>query len=255
MRVKRQILARTRTWKRFFIRVLVVLLVFSLLGFLYAVFNSDLLRVKNLACFIGEERCSQELWAGIFNLVSGKPIISLSENLLEKKIKDKYPQFEGAEIKLKSFNSLIIRLEEKQPFALFNFESQPEMAWLVDRTGIVLGETTGGAGFPEVSVKNLGEIKISEGIDLRQSSLESALEILGILPEKGIEIKTALIEKEKDKMEIRASGWSALFSLNKDGKTQVDSLQLILSRAKIEGTLPGLIDLRFEKPVISFIQN
>jgi len=41
-----------------------------------------------------------------------------------------------------------------------------------------------------------------------------------------------------------------LFNGEKDVGVQLDSLQLILSRAKIEGKTIKKIDLRFDKPVI-----
>ena len=42
------------------------------------------------------------------------------------------------------------------------------------------------------------------------------------------------------------------FSLNKDLTSQVASLQFVLSRNKIEGRKPSIIDLRFEKPILKF---
>lgn len=45
---------------------------------------------------------------------------------------------------------------------------------------------------------------------------------------------------------------TVFFSLDKDLFSQVISLQFILSRSKIEGKLPKLVDLRFRKPVISY---
>jgi len=43
-----------------------------------------------------------------------------------------------------------------------------------------------------------------------------------------------------------------LFNLTKDVNEQLDSLQLISSRAKIEGKQITRIDLRFDKPVIAY---
>lgn len=55
--------------------------------------------------------------------------------------------------------------------------------------------------------------------------------------------------------EIQASfsgSLTALFSSEKELTSQVISLQFILSRSKIEGKLPKLVDLRFDKPVILY---
>ena len=43
-----------------------------------------------------------------------------------------------------------------------------------------------------------------------------------------------------------------LFSKEKEYASQVASLQFILSRSKIEGKIPQKIDLRFDKPVLTY---
>lgn len=48
------------------------------------------------------------------------------------------------------------------------------------------------------------------------------------------------------------SGEEIMFSAKKDIQTQVSSLQLILSRLKIEGKRFLRLDMRFDKPVIVF---
>lgn len=48
------------------------------------------------------------------------------------------------------------------------------------------------------------------------------------------------------------SGIPVYFGLKEDLEVQVVSLQFILRRAKIEGKLPKVVDLRFEKPVVSY---
>lgn len=47
----------------------------------------------------------------------------------------------------------------------------------------------------------------------------------------------------------------AVFSSNKDANLQIDSLQQVLAKAKIDATKISKIDLRFDKPVIVFKQQ
>ena len=49
-------------------------------------------------------------------------------------------------------------------------------------------------------------------------------------------------------------GQLAIFSSKKDKEEQVDSLQQVISKAKIESAKIAKIDLRFDKPVISYRQ-
>lgn len=45
---------------------------------------------------------------------------------------------------------------------------------------------------------------------------------------------------------------TAIFDLEGEMQKQLDSLQFILRRAKIEGRLPAVIDLRFLQPVLKY---
>ncbi|MDP3954862.1 MAG: hypothetical protein Q8Q15_00675 [bacterium] len=56
----------------------------------------------------------------------------------------------------------------------------------------------------------------------------------------------------EDMAEANVSGVKVLFNLEGDVQEQVVSLQFILSRAKMDGKLPKVIDLRFAKPVVSY---
>lgn len=65
-------------------------------------------------------------------------------------------------------------------------------------------------------------------------------------------LKPESLKKEGEEIVASIAGILVFFNLKEDLTTQVVSLQLILSRAKIEGRAPRLIDLRFSKPVVSY---
>jgi hypothetical protein len=60
------------------------------------------------------------------------------------------------------------------------------------------------------------------------------------------------VEEKEKLVVIFTSDWQAHFLLDKKPKTRVDSLQLILKQTKIEGQVPKIIDLKFDKPIIKF---
>lgn len=72
------------------------------------------------------------------------------------------------------------------------------------------------------------------------------------LLENGIE----LVERpifNGEKIEASVSGGTKIFfGPDKDESAQISSLQLLLTRFRIEGRKPIIIDLRFDKPVIRF---
>lgn len=65
-------------------------------------------------------------------------------------------------------------------------------------------------------------------------------------------LKPESLKREGEEITASISGITVLFNFREDLTAQVVSLQLILSRAKIEGRLPRSIDLRFSKPVVSY---
>ena len=65
--------------------------------------------------------------------------------------------------------------------------------------------------------------------------------------------KTWSIKSLDESFEATLSGnLFVLFSKEKEYASQVASLQFILSRSKIEGKIPQKIDLRFDKPVLTY---
>ncbi len=72
-----------------------------------------------------------------------------------------------------------------------------------------------------------------------------------LLQASGLEIEA--IKSLDESFEATLSGnLLVLFSKEKEYSNQVASLQFILSRSKIEGKIPQKIDLRFDKPVLTY---
>lgn len=78
-----------------------------------------------------------------------------------------------------------------------------------------------------------------------EEKLEETLLMLGF--------ETESIKSLDESFEVTLSGnLLVLFSREKEYASQVASLQFILSRSKIEGKIPQKIDLRFDKPVLTY---
>jgi len=67
------------------------------------------------------------------------------------------------------------------------------------------------------------------------------------------DLKPQKIKEENNQAEIiLEEAILAVFTLEKPVSSQVASLQMILNRFKIEGKKPKKVDLRFEKPIVTF---
>lgn len=247
-----------------------------MLLFFFLLFKSALFRVKKLTCFLNESRCSPEIWGRVFSAVVDQPVIFLSENYLVKTIKENYPQIKAVKVKIIFPRTLRVDLTEYKPIALLRIEKgdelvfpprvnleevvekykkddfSPDSFWVISEEGVVLKKASSKTSLPRVFLKTKEENEMHDGLDLNQFSWGVSLPVLNLLAANGLDFELVIGEEETNQLLVLGTTWQALFSLEKEIGSQVGSLQLILSRAKIEGKLPRLVDLRFDKPVISF---
>lgn len=236
--------------------------------------RTDLFRVKEVVCFNGGGRCSPVVWAGIFNLASQKPLFLLSPSRLEQEIVQAFPQFEKAKIAVFSLRRIEVKLDERSSLAEIFFvpedgsflETDPESinqkfqqlrstvmsSWLVARGGIILREGSEEKDLPRLFLATKETLAVSRGMKLADYSFGAVFEALEELEKRGIVVCEGLIE-EKDNLALFLLADNQVFlSLGKDPVLQVDSLQAIFKQAKIEGKRLRIVDLRFNKPVVSF---
>lgn len=99
---------------------------------------------------------------------------------------------------------------------------------------------------------------IDLGLDFNRDSLQSPV----IIPSENDTLKKMLSAADltpdstteiDNTIQASYSGdLTVYFSKVNDLKLQVDSLHFIFSRAKIEGRQPKIVDLRFDRPVVSY---
>lgn len=83
-------------------------------------------------------------------------------------------------------------------------------------------------------------------------SNDQITELTNILTERNISVEFPLILTESAILAKTADGEEFWFSVNKEFTPQVDSLQIILARLKIEGKKIKKVDLRYERPVVLY---
>lgn len=258
---KRLTLPGTKRKKRLAFRKILWVIFFILLFFAGGLFwRSDLLRFRRLDCFLENQPCPQETWAGIFDLITGRSLLSFSRPALEEKISRKYPQFSQATAKIVFPDKLTVSLRARDPLLLTAWLSSlpPEGSpsaelWLADWEGIVLEKSLSPSSLPVVFFLSPSPPPLSVGFDFRRYQLEKVFILSRLLLEKGLVFTIGQTEVKEQKLTVRlASGPQVTFSLEKDGSSQVGSLQLILARAKMEQKTFRSADLRFAKPVVVF---
>lgn len=242
----------SRRLKRKFLKPGIRIVIFSLLvvGLTFWL-RSDFWRVRRISCQLNDQDCPPELKAELIQLSQAERILFLSSAKIIEKIEANHSELSRVQIKKRLPDELIFWLKIREPWAAITIEDSPENEFYhVDQEGTLLAKTNSPAGLPLILVEQLPELEIGE--KLEQPGISKALFALMDLQLRPFEPKRVKIVSERE-MEIQLNDQiRVILSLRKNLKDQLDSLQLIFSRTKIEGKQPGDIDLRFDKPVITY---
>lgn len=207
--------------------------------------EGDFLKIKTVSCRIDENECPPELKSPLTDYFLGKNIFLVGIRDLEKDLGEKYPWIEK-QTAVKIFpDRLDFRFTNRQILAAIAGDSFA----LVDESGLVVKISKSSGDYPVVSL--LSKVSIALGQRIDQPSLAETLQILKHLRLRLLEPKRAEIGPPGKITIWFRDGSQAVFSSENDIIRQLDSLQLILNRTKMEGKQFKKIDLRFDKPVIS----
>jgi len=265
---------RQRNRRRFFKELFLFCLLMALLTGGYLFFKSNFLRIQKVECFFDGQRCSNQVWAGVFEILKGKSSVSISQQSFLSALKEKYPYVRNAEIEIRSPRAVVVKLEKRVAIGNFVFISdfplftqlplKPSLElkkisgltgypnWQVDENGVIFSSNQANNQLPLILLVPEKAVKVESGAQIQSYFQADIINLLIHLAESSLQPDTVIVSEEKNIAGIISSGWEALISTEKEIVFQVDSLQLILGRAKIEGRLPKLVDLRFNKPVVSY---
>lgn len=225
--------------------MLVGVLVSIIAGGYYLIFKSDFLVIKKIDCRVenktslaDEKRWCEEVERRLLGrriFYSNRPAVA---DELEKKFLpvgevsfiNHYPQTVGVVIK------------ERQPVAKVSLPGG--LPFLIDREGVLYSEVVN-------DVKDLKSVILDLGFDLSLGQkMESSVISL-------IELREPVVESIKyvssEGIEVTADpGLVILFSRKKSISSQIEVLNLMVKRYRIEGQGLKKVDLRFDKPVVVY---
>jgi len=170
-------------------------------------------------------------------------IFLINGEKLAETLKEKYPCIKNIEVQKKFFTTLKVTLEVSQPLVK------------IANSNLFL---TGEGLVVEANIKDKptfylpGNSQVILGNKVEDESLLKVLEITAGLIKSDFTAQDLRILDKDSFAAFSQQENVVIFSLKKDAITQVDSLQLVLSKAKIDGTKIAKIDLRFDKPVIVY---
>lgn len=209
--------------------------------------NSPLFKIKRIECLKLDFPCLPEE-TGFFTSLLGKNIFFIPVNYYEREVRNASIKIKKIEIKRILPDK--IRVELTPRVAIANLTSDQKDFFIVDEDCFVFENQQ--QPLPNLPLILFDEkFALSTGVFFK-GKVENILELIVQLKRKlinsnlvkltGIDVITLVLDEKI----------IATLSARKDYSEQLDSLQLILSRSKIEGKLPKKIDLRFGKPVVIY---
>ncbi len=249
---KKSIFRRRLFW--FFLLFLIIILVFS-----YFLFFSDKFYVKKIKV-TGNEKIATEdikkivsdkLSRNFFDIIKTRSIFLIPEKEIRNKILKDYPKIGNVEIKRKLFDTLILKIEERKPMALF---CQGNECFLIDKNGVIFESS-------KTTPKEL-EIRLFEkrqNLSLPRKIITKKILGLILKIEKNLKEKFDVTTKEvftdqKEKLNFKTvQGWKIYFNLEKDIDLQITKLNLLLEKeiSPEERKILNYIDLRFSRVFVS----
>jgi len=231
-------------WKKWF-KLLAFL---SLITLLFFWLRSDFWAVKKINCRLDNQDCPADLWNKLAAFSLQKNLLFFPSQKLKEEIKENFPQTGELKIKKKIFNTLSFELQSKKPVVALAIELPGGLFYWLDEEGIVLSKIDKSHDLPLIFLKDDPVLEV--GQTFKYGNNQNLMSLVIGLKMHLLESKTIRLVSPREIEVWLEDGALILFNGEKDVNIQLDSLQLILSRAKIEGKTIKKIDLRFDKPVI-----
>ncbi len=178
------------------------------------------------------------------NQYIGKNLLTVNAQKEEKAQKQKNSCVEGITVTRKFPGTLQISVKSKLPVAKIDGTDLLSTA-----DGLVIKKQIT-ANIPTIYLSNAKELK--ENSTITEPAAKFALEISSNLLKSDYTPASVRIMGGGDIAVYSTGGIIALFTTRKAASQQVDSLQSIMTKAKIDASKIEKLDLRFDKPTVVF---
>lgn len=228
-----------------FSKVFKILLVLKLIGLGVLALTSNVFSINNFdcktqygPCLENDNKAYQAFLGKNLFLVNTKEVQNLGlQNFMNRKVSVQrvFP------------NTLAIVLDKRKPLVALKAINS-NLLLLADREGVIL-EFVENSSLPTVVIQQqITGLSVGQKLDER---LITAIQGF-YMTYKAQGVQGAVLSDKTLRFEL-SDGIIVFYSLDRDPEVSVGALQLILSRSRIEGKLPKIIDLQYSKPVVRYI--
>lgn len=208
-------------------------------------FSGSLFEIKTISCQKENFDCPVTIMAS-FEEARGQNIFLYKTKTLTRNVEKRNPELKQVLIKKQLPNALRVTLVSRQPFAILEMTSG--QAVVADEEGFVLGMFQPDRPLPHLKVVSLpviGEM-ISDPILVKELNLAKLLQV------SYLNFEYISYSDETSFNVLFLDNVVATVSAQKDLVPQVDSLQYILSHSRMKDKALKTVDLRFQKPIVTF---
>lgn len=192
-------------------------------------------KIKKIECQINKTPCGQEIEGELREFLD-QNFFLLNPKQKIKELKPSHPHWQEIKIKKIPFNKISVEITTYLPVACLKVK---EEVFLLDKEGVIVGDIDVNPGLPEIETEKF-----------EKEIVKKALEVIFLVEQYSLSYKRIKIE-DQNKL-VLYLGETEVFLPREELAAKIASLQMIISRAKIEGKLPVKIDLRFKKPVVAY---
>ena len=221
-----------------------LILAVIILIIVFALFYSPLFKVQKIDISQNQNCLATQ---DIFDeLKNSKNLFFISKRKLENTLKSKYSCIGTLEIKKIFPSKLQVNIAPKEPVVKIEGTS----LMITDDGQVVEGILA--KDKPIIFLPS--DVKVVLGQKISEKTIIFAIQTTSKLLKSDFLPVNVRITGQDDVAIYNQLGQLAIFSSKKDKEEQVDSLQQVISKAKIDSAKIAKIDLRFDKPVISYRQ-
>lgn len=257
---------RFKKTKPFYLRKIfwwLLLFLILLAGFLYFLFFSPYLQIKNIQISGNQKIATSDLenilaqnYKKNFFFWQTQSIVFANLNNASKSIIEKFPAIESLKVSKRLPDSLFLTISERLPLAKFcegSFSEPLQNCYFIDKNGVIFEQTDNSGLNFFIRSENINEQKLGSAV-LDKKFLDSLLKIQAKVQE---EAKITIVEYRlppEKLIGITQESWQAYFDPQKDLLDQAENLSITyrekISADKIDKL--EYIDLRFSKIYIKY---
>lgn len=224
-------------WRKFGRVIAVILLIVFVSGALASGVNS-IFTIRNV------EVSGERIAVSLDQAKLPKNLLFFPTEQVTGQILKDYPLVASVIVKKKYPSTLVITAVPRKPFVIVGMGTE---AYAVDEVGVVLMQYPSGMNLPIVRVatdpQQPGSVISDQKVTTAIAFLRETLPLVTV---------SEIVEYEGSSLRALGEGVSILFTQESQAQVLARTLQTVITGFRIKGKLPKTIDLRFDKPVVTF---